>query len=156
MFRLPLIGWIALGVVGATASGQSAPGGFSFIPGGSFTMGRKSGDTDADAPPTTVTLSPFYLQQTETTKAQWDDVRTWAVNNGYTDLATGGGKAADHPVQSVSWWDVVKWCNARSEKEGLTPVYTVSGTVMRTGTTEPTVNWSADGYRLPTEAEWEK
>jgi hypothetical protein len=59
-------------------------------------------------------------------------------------------------VQTVSWWDVVKWCNARSEMEGLTPVYTVGGTVMRTGTTVPDVNWAANGYRLPTEAEWEK
>jgi formylglycine-generating enzyme required for sulfatase activity len=133
-----------------------AEDGFSYIPGGSFTMGRTSGDTNADAPPITVTVGSFYLQERETTKAQWDEVRTWAVNNGYTDLAVGAGKAANHPVQTVSWWDVVKWCNARSEKEGLTPVYTVSGAVMRTGTTEPIPNWSANGYRLPTEAEWEK
>jgi formylglycine-generating enzyme required for sulfatase activity len=133
-----------------------ADGGFSLIPGGSFTMGRTSGDADADAPPTTVTLSPFYIQQTETTKTQWDEVRTWGLNNGYTDLAEGGGKASNHPVHSVTWWDVVKWCNARSEKQGLTPVYKVSGAVMRIGTTVPEVNWSADGYRLPTEAEWEK
>ncbi len=132
------------------------PQGFSSIPGGSFTMGRTSGDTDVDAPSITVTVSPFYMQQTETTEAQWDEVRTWGLSNGYTDLAMGGGKDTNHPVQAITWWDVVKWCNARSEKEGLTPVYTVSGAVMRTGTTEPAANWSVNGYRLPTEAEWEK
>ena len=152
-------GWggaVVSGMLGGVALGQSTPTGFSLIPGGSFTMGRTSRDTDADATPITVTVSPFYIQQTETTKAQWEEVRTWAVSNGYTDLPTGDGKAANHPVQTVTWWDVVKWCNARSEKEGLMPVYTVPGAVMRTGTTEPTANWSANGYRLPTEAEWEK
>ena len=133
-----------------------ADDGFVLIPAGSFTMGRTSGDTDADAPPVTVTVSSFYLQQRETTKAQWDEVRTWAASNGYTDLPVGVGGASNHPVQEVNWWDVVKWCNARSQKEGLTPVYRVSGVVMKTGMTVPAVNWTANGYRLPTEAEWEK
>ena len=135
--------------------GDSTPNDMALIPAGSFTMGD-SLDGDFDAPPVTVNVSAFFMGKNEVTKALWDEVRTWGAANGYTDLATGAGKASNHPVQTISWWDVVKWCNARSQKEGLTPVYTVSGTVMKTGTTAPTVNWSANGYRLPTEAEWEK
>lgn len=140
---------------GVTAD-DGLPPEFALIPAGSFTMGRTSGDTDPSAPPVTVTLSAFHMARNEVTKALWDEVWTWAALNGYTDLARGEGQATNHPVQTVSLWDVIKWCNARSEKEGLTPCYTVGGAVMRTGTTDPTVNWSADGYRLPTEAEWEK
>ena len=128
----------------------------ALIPAGAFQMGVTSGDTDPNAPSVSVTVSAFYMGKNEVTKALWDEVRTWAAANGYTDLAAGAGKASNHPVLRVSWWDVVKWCNARSEKEGLTPFYTVDGAVMKTGTTEPTVDWSANGYRLPTEAEWEK
>lgn len=132
------------------------PDGFSLIPAGAFTMGRTSGDTDSDAPPVTVTVSAFYMGKYEVTEALWNEVRIWGAANGYTDLAVGVGKASNHPVQSISWFDMVKWCNARSQKDGLTPVYTVSGAVMKAGTTAPAANWSANGYRLPTEAEWEK
>jgi formylglycine-generating enzyme len=135
---------------------NSVPEEFSRIPAGAFTMGRTSGDTDPDAPPVTVTVSAFFMGKYEVTKALWDEVRTWGATNGYTDLRVGDGKASDHPVQTISWFDMVKWCNARSQKDGLTPVYTVSGAVMKTGTTAPTANWTAKGYRLPTEAEWEK
>jgi sulfatase modifying factor 1 len=61
----------------------------------------------------------------------------------------------------VSWYDVVKWCNAKSEKEGLSPVYQVNGNTYRTGefgydgSYAVTANPSANGYRLPSEAEWE-
>ena len=120
-------------------------------------------DTDiTDAPTHTVNVSAFYMAQNLVTQAQWDTVRTWAISNGYSDLAAGAGKASNHPVQMVSWWDGVKYCNARSQQEGLTPVYYTNDdqtTVYKTGSVDVTntqVKWSANGYRLPTEAEWEK
>ena len=126
----------------------------ALIPAGSFTMGSTSGDADQISPPVTVNVSAFYMGKNEVTKDLWVEVRNWATTNGYTDIAAGAGKASNHPIQTVSWWDVIKWCNARSEKEGLTPCYTIGGEVMKTGTTIPAVNWTANGYRLPTEAEW--
>jgi formylglycine-generating enzyme required for sulfatase activity len=113
-------------------------------------------DGSSDAPVRTINVSAFYMAKTEVTKGEWDQVRAWGLSRGYTDLAVGVGKASHHPVEQVGWWDVIKWCNARSEKDGLEPVYSVNGTIMRTENTEPIVNWAAKGYRLPTEAEWEK
>jgi formylglycine-generating enzyme len=131
---------------------------FALIPAGPFTMGRTSGDTDSNAPPVTVNVSAFYMGKYEVTRGLWDEVRIWGAANGYTDLRAGGSYAkANHPVHSITWYEMVKWCNARSQKENLTPCYTVSGATYKTGSSDAvTCNWGANGYRLPTEAEWEK
>ncbi|HPA18660.1 MAG TPA: SUMF1/EgtB/PvdO family nonheme iron enzyme [Verrucomicrobiae bacterium] len=135
----------------------SAPPGFVVIPAGDFQMGDNfSEGGSSEVPVHTVSVGAFYIQATEVTKAQWDDVASWASTHGYTDLPAGDGKAPDHPVQAITWYAAVKWCNARSEKENLTPSYTVSGATYRTGSMAPECDWGANGYRLPTEAEWEK
>jgi sulfatase modifying factor 1 len=140
-------------------SGRAAPA-MVLIPAGDFQMGDQSMPrlgASLEQPAHTVRVSAFYMGNYEVTKSEWDKVRIWALENGYTDLAEGGGKAPDHPVQYVSWYDVVKWCNARSQMGGLTPCYTVAGAVYQTGVDSGVAcDWSANGYRLPTEAEWEK
>ena len=107
-------------------------------------------------------VSGFWMDAMEVTKAKWDDVYTWAITNGYSFENVGSGKASNHPVQNVSWYDCVKWCNARSQKEGLTPCYYTSEDQISVFTNEQVVlssndvKWTANGYRLPTNAEWEK
>ena len=142
--------------------------GMALIPAGSFTMGNLiingnsiTNDPDVIGPnPTNVTLSAFYMDTNLVSYSQWQSIYNWATNNGYGFDNAGSGKAANHPVQKVDWYDVVKWSNARSQQAGFTPVYyTDAGftQVYTNGDTDAVyANWSANGYRLPTEAEWEK
>ena len=144
----------------ARVQDPATPSGMAYIPAGSFQMGDTftEGST-VERPVHTVFVSAFYMDRTEVTWAKWKEVRDWAVNNGYDLSGIGAGKAESHPVQTVSWYDCVKWCNARSQKEGRTPAYyTDAGftAVYRSGPAAPVVKGSAAGYRLPTEAEWEK
>ncbi len=138
---------VAAGVLTGSGNGGNATADMVSVAGGTLPQSSELAGQTVDA---------FQIGKYEVTWGEWKTVRDWAVANGYNDLAeVGAGNGDNFPVTDVSWYDVVKWSNARSEKEGLTPVYQVSGATYKTGESDPTVNASANGYRLPSEKEWE-
>jgi sulfatase modifying factor 1 len=131
------------------------------IPEGPFVMGDAFKEVGKELPLHTNQISAFYMDQNDVTIEKWSTVYQWAANNGYSFAGNAAAKASNHPVQSISWYDCARWCNARSEMEGRTPAYYTDSThtnIFRSGNTalkNSGVVWRA-GYRLPTEAEWEK
>jgi formylglycine-generating enzyme required for sulfatase activity len=145
------------------AQAPSSPPGTALIPGGAFAMGDPLGNPYAgdERPLHTNYVSAFYMDVNLVTKALWDEVFEWALAHDYDIESPGLGKDTNHPVVEVFWYAAVKWCNARSEKEGLEPAYWTDSSqtnIIRAGWLDldsASVKWNA-GYRLPTEAEWEK
>lgn len=137
-----------------------------YVPGGWFRMGNAFSESEGYAnelPVHSVYVSPFYLDKYEVTKDLWDEVASWAANNGYYWALPfhASGAASNHPAQAVWHTQAALWCNARSQKEGLSPVYYVDEELTdlydsERDDTEPYADWTANGYRLPTEAEWER
>jgi formylglycine-generating enzyme required for sulfatase activity len=99
----------------------------------------ESGRYDDEGPQHQVTVSGFYMGKYEVTQAEYQSVM--GTNPSYF---TG----SNLPVESVTWYEAVEYCNRLSQRDGLTSAYQISGTNV-------TCNWNANGYRLPTEAEWE-
>ena len=130
------------------------------VEGGTMVAMTDTGPLEGGVAPRPSDLGPlepsdFLLGRHEVTWREWLAVRDWAAASGYDIADTGDGCAPDHPVHSVSWYDAVKWCNALSEMSGLTPVYRIDGDVYRGGQHVPDWDRAANGFRLPTEEEWE-
>ena len=143
-----------------------APAGtnFTLVPAGTFSMGNAATPDGiaCELPVHGVYLDAFYAERGVVTKGLWDVVAEWATSHGYNFDSPAVAPGAGYPVQQVSWYDAVKWCNARSEMEGLSPAYFTDAAwtaPYRTGQVdlaETKVRWLGAGYRLLTEAEWEK
>jgi formylglycine-generating enzyme required for sulfatase activity len=129
------------------------PANFVRVEGGTFQMGSNSGYDD-EKPVHTVTVKSFSIGKYEVTQKEWYEV----MGSNPSDF-----KGDNRPVECVSWYDAVEYCNKRSEKEGLTPAYTIdkSGRDPNNTNDYDDIKWlvrrnrNANGYRLPTEAEWE-
>jgi hypothetical protein len=107
---------------------------------------------------TALFVDGFSLAKYEVAGGVYEAVRVWAVARGY-DMTERATASAGHAVAGVSWFEAVKWCNALSEMAGLVPVYLVDGEVYRSGSYGPTISpvtaRAVNGWRLPTEREWE-
>ena len=117
------------------------PEDFVLISGGTFRMGSPESEAwrVEDETAHTVTVSDYYISKFEVTQAEYK-----AVMGENPSFFTGD----DLPLESISWMEAIQYCNIRSTQEGLTPAYVVDG---------QSISWdrSTNGYRLPTEAEWE-
>lgn len=120
---------------------EQANDGLVLIEGGSFMMGSPEDEMQRESDETShqVKVDDFYISPYEVTEEEYESVMGDNPSN-FT-----GEKL---PVENVSWYDAIEYCNRLSEQENLTPVYTINGD-------EVTWDLSANGYRLPTEAEWE-
>jgi formylglycine-generating enzyme required for sulfatase activity len=135
---------------GTNTGGGTTPVNFVRVEGGTFTMGsHRSGETQHQ-----VTISAFYMGKYEVTQAEYESVMR--TNPSYF-------KGANLPVECVNWYDAIEYCNRLSQREGLTPAYIIDKNRSDPNNKDEydtvcwLVTWNryANGYRLPTEAEWE-
>ena len=138
------------------------PEGFVLIPAGTFQMGSTAGGSD-NKPVHQVTITKsFCMGKYEVTQAEYEKYCSY----GGSKPSSTYGDGDNYPAYYVSWYEALVYCNKRSIAEGLTPCYSISGNTdpSKWGdvptSSDDTWNavvcdWNANGYRLPTEAEWE-
>ena len=136
--------------------------GFVLIPAGTFKMGSNEGSSD-NKPVHDVTITkPFYMGKYEVTQAEYEVYCSYGSSSPSSSYRDGD----NYPAYHVSWYDALVYCNKRSIAEGLTPCYSINDSTnpedwgdvpISSNSTWNSVecNWNANGYRLPTEAEWE-
>ena len=144
---------------------EKVPSGFVYIPEGSFKMGSEKGNTE-NKPVHEVKISKgFYMGKYEVTQEEY----SFIMGSNPSEFSSGAAEGESQelrPVENVSWYDALVYCNKRSLAEGLTPCYTIKNstdpedwgavpTSSDSSWNEVICKWDANGYRLPTEAEWE-
>jgi len=131
------------------------------IPAGTFKMGSPDNESESvidEHPQHSVTLTAFYMGKYEVTQEQYHAVMG---NNpsGFSSDPEAGEIQDKRPVEKVTWYDAVEFCNKLSVLEELQSVYKISGRTPSTGypiiSAEVTADFTKNGYRLPTEAQWE-
>ena len=142
--------------------GDEIPEGFVLVEAGTFQMGSNEGYSDNQPVHEVTITTPFYMGKYEVTQAEYEKYCSY----GSSSTSSSYGDGDNYPAYLVSWYDALVYCNKRSMAEELTPCYSISSSTnpedwgdvpTSSNSTWNAVicNWNANGYRLPTEAEWE-
>lgn len=140
--------WVLLLIIGTSFSQRAE---MVFIEGGSFYMGNNFSEGFLDEKPEhKITVSDFYMSKYEVSFEMFDN---FCLSTGFSQTDDGGYGRDKNPAINVSWEGAIKYCNWLSKRFGYEPVYDLE--IDSSGMRINSVNWDADGFRLPTEAEWE-